>query len=231
MKGEEAFFEGSQWFETWRVMWVPGQSRTYQVHSIFRLARILSLLPLLLEGAAGDDGRTGRLVPEELRHQRFVLLAEYRSRYFFFRKCSSNTGVERGACCDWIPNITGRVMITNPLEGWAEEVDLTALDALLTTLSLNDCPLVCPFRTAMGDLAMAAGRRHQTEDKAAAAFRVAIGAEPTRQEAKAGTFANSYNLEQKPVATVGPPKIEPCPTWRGTTSGSASEIPSARRLH
>eukprot|EP00439_Symbiodinium_sp_Y106_P022980 s2317_g2.t2 len=67
---------------------------------------------------------------------------------------------------------------------WAEEVDLTALDALLTTLSLNDCPLVCPFRTAMGDLAMAAGRRHQTEDKAAAAFRVAIGAEPTRQEAK-----------------------------------------------
>ena len=150
---------------------------------------------------------------------------------FFFRKCSSNTGVERGACCDWIPNITGRVMITNPLEGWAEEVDLTALDALLTTLSLNDCPLVCPFRTAMGDLAMAAGRRHQTEDKAAAAFRVAIGAEPTRQEAKAGTFANSYNLEQKPVATVGPQKIEPCPTWRGTTSGSASEIPSARRLH
>ncbi|CAE7262478.1 PRP2 [Symbiodinium sp. CCMP2592] len=67
---------------------------------------------------------------------------------------------------------------------WAEEVDLTALDALLTTLSLNDCPLASPFRTAMGDLAMAAGRRHQTNQKAAAAFRVAIGAEPTRQEAK-----------------------------------------------
>ncbi|CAE7876332.1 unnamed protein product [Symbiodinium microadriaticum] len=66
---------------------------------------------------------------------------------------------------------------------WAEEVDLKALDALLTTLSLDDC-LVCPLRTAMGDLAMVAGRRHQTNDKAAAAFRVAIAADPTRQEAK-----------------------------------------------
>ena len=111
------------------------------------------------------------------------------------------------------------------LEGWAEEVDLKALDALLTTLSLDDCPL-CPLRTAMGDLAMVAGRRHQTNDKAAAAFRVAIAADPTRQEAKAGTCEIPSKIEPKPVATFGSPAYS-----RGPAFGSAAEIPSAPRLH